>query len=434
MDLELQAIIEGVSNTQGDDFFQSITDQLAKVIKANYTFIARLDVEQHMSRTISMSVNGQAASNMEYSLKGTPCANVAEDSVCCFPRNVVSYFPDDQLLIDMGIEAYLGTPLHDSKGRVFGLIVALYEDPIESQERALTLFQIFSGRISAEMERRDYETQLEDLNAQLEEKVFARTSELSQTLDRLNATQEQLIEAEKNAALGSLVSGIAHEVNTPLGVAITAQSVMEDGFNTLCKKIDNDELTIQDMDAYRKEVAESLFLQGSNLHRARLLIDNFKKTAADQHSLELDRVDLADYYRQVLTTLKPLLKQKKVRVDVTNSTELLIDTYPGIHAQILTNLVSNSVKHAFDEGSNNTISIRVSPREDGGVEVSYHDNGKGLNAEQAKNIFNPFYTTARKEGGVGLGMSIVYNLITQNLKGGVTLFTDCEGFGLRFNC
>jgi signal transduction histidine kinase len=433
MELEIREIIEGVSNTQGTDFIQSITEQLAKVVKADYTFVAKLDIDNYLSRTLSMVVKGSKADNMEYSLAGMPCANVADDSVCCYPNKVVEYFPEDQLLIDMGIEAYLGTPLHDSKGNVFGLIVALYETPIEDEKRTSTLFQIFSGRISAELERRDYEHKLLALNESLEQKVVERTTELTETLHQLKSTQEQLIESEKNAALGGLVAGVAHEVNTPLGIAITAHSIMADRFNELSKKIQRDELSIQDMSKFQDDMRESLVLQQTNLDRAKRLIENFKKTASDQHESELESIHLKAYYQQVLSTLKPLLKEKSAEVTVSGDAMTHFTTYPGVHAQILTNLISNSVKHGFKEPSGNQIHIALF-NENGALKVVYQDNGTGLTKEQAKNIFTPFFTTARKEGGTGLGMSIVYNLITQKLRGRVHLGNNKQGFILEYYC
>ena len=151
MQSKIRTIIEAVSNTYGDDFFNSITLALHNVIDADYTFIAVLDTKKSISKTIALAAKGELADNFEYSLADTPCANVADDSVCYYRKHVCEIFPKDQLLIDMNIEAYLGSPLHDSKQEVMGLIVSLYERPLKDDKEVVTLFKIFSGRIAAEL-------------------------------------------------------------------------------------------------------------------------------------------------------------------------------------------------------------------------------------------------------------------------------------------
>ena len=184
MQSQIRTIIVAVSNTYGDDFFNSITLALHNVIGADYTFIAVLDAEKSISKTIALVAKGQIVDNFDYALEGTPCANVADDSICYYRDHVCETFPKDQLLIDMHIEAYLGTPLHDSKQEVMGLIVSLYEEPLEDDHEVVTLFKVFSGRIAAELERRDYEISLE-------QKVLSRTLALSSTEEQLQQAQQQ---------------------------------------------------------------------------------------------------------------------------------------------------------------------------------------------------------------------------------------------------
>jgi len=427
----IQEIIEAVSNSYGDEFFNKITVSLSKVIKADYTFIAILNKEAYCSKSIALVAKGELIDNIEYSLKDTPCADAADDSVCCYPKGVCAAFPNDQLLVDMKIEAYLGTPLHDSNQNVMGLIVALYEQPISDEQQVLTLFQLFSGRIAAEFERIDYEQSLED-------KITARTAELSETVKQLQMAQKQLVESEKMSALGNLVAGVAHEVNTPLGIAITTHSIIADELRKLEDKLDSQSLSMKDMESFRHTAKSAISMQGDNLIRAKNLMANFKKTAADQHQLELETLDIGKYYQQVISTLHSILKPQKVSLEIECQDKIVLATYPGVHAQILTNLISNSVKHGFSNSGNNDISpdntnqenkisISVKQLPTGEVTVSYCDNGRGLSEKAEQHVFEPFFTTARKRGGIGLGMSIVYNLISQKLNGAIELKNSNSG-------
>jgi signal transduction histidine kinase len=423
---DVQKVIKAVSNTYGDDFFKAITLALHNIIDADYTFIAVLDTEKAISKTIALAAKGKIVGNFEYPLEGTPCANVVDDSVCYYRDHVCDAFPKDQLLIDMKIEAYLGTPLQDSKQKVMGLIVALYEKPLEDDQEVVTLFKVFSGRIAAELERRNYE-------ASLEEKVLSRTLELSTTVDKLQQAQRQLVESDKMAALGSLVAGIAHEVNTPLGIAITTHSIITDEHKQLNNKIANKNLSMKDMTHYCQAVGTALSMQGDNLIRAKKLIENFKKTAVDQHQLEIETINVKDYYNKIVSTLASILKAKKVSLTITGDDNINLTTYPGIHAQILTNLIANSVRHGFEDTNDNNIVINIVKRKDL-VEVHYQDNGIGLSEEVQNHIFEPFFTTAKKSGGVGLGMSIVYNLITQKLLGNIFIDKNSQGASFTYQC
>ncbi len=433
METLLQSLIEGVSNTRGHDFFQRIVQLLNSVIGADYTFIARLDAHSHSANTIALVAKGKLVDNISYSLEHTPCANVSDDSFCCYPSNVCAAYPQDQLLVQMGVEGYLGTPLHDLTGRVIGIIVALYQKPIQNPQLVKNLFELFSGRIEAELERVEYEDRLQALNVQLEQKVAARTEQLQQTLADLQQMQHQLVESEKMAALGHLVAGIAHEVNTPLGVAITTQSVIADEFAHFAALLASDRLTKTDLRSFCQVLAQALPLLQVNLGRADELIQNFKRTAADQHSAEQGQMKVAQYYQQILSTLSPLLKKAGVRLELDIPFDWQLQTYPGSHVHILTNLVVNSVQHGFAAtGADHQIWLTGEKLAEDLYCIHYRDNGAGLSTLSKQHIFEPFFTTARNHGGVGLGMSILYNLVTQQLGGQVRL-PEGEGFRLSYS-
>jgi len=430
----IQEVIEAVSNSYGDEYLAKVSLALNKVTAADCTFIARINPAKHSYATKVVIVKGEIAENFECSLENSHYANMTEKSECFYDKDFSEYFSKDKQLNGMNIQAYLGTPLINSKQQVIGLIVTLFKAEYKKEKEIPSLLQLFSGRISAELERLDYEKALE-------EKISVRTLEFSDIEKQLQVTQKQLVESEKMSALGNLVAGVSHEVNTPLGIAITTHSIMADEFNKLKEKLDSQSLSMKDMENFRKTSESAISMQGENLNRAKKLIENFKKTAADQHQLEIETLDIGQYYQQVISTLRSILKPYNVTLTIQCQEKILIATYPGIHAQILTNLISNTVKHGFakineqsthNSNQQNTITIEVKELSSTEVEVIYSDNGRGLSKSAQQHIFEPFFTTARENGGIGLGMSIVYNLINQKIHGTISLKTSQVGACFRY--
>lgn len=419
MEQILRNIIEGVSNNYGKAFFDTITLKLHECIGADFTFIARLDVDAYVSKTISLVAGGELVDNMEYSLTNTPCANVADDSTCLYPNQITHLFPDDQLLIDMGIEGYVGTPLHDSKGNVMGLTVALYKSPIENIELVETIFKIFSGRIAAEIERSEHE-------AHLESKVHERTEHLEKALADLKRTQAQLVHQEKLASLGGVVAGIAHEINTPLGIAKTGTSYHEELLKKISLQFSDKTLTASAMGAYMTQGLEVIETVMNNLERAIDLVQNFKHAAVDRIDDNCYEHNLSELVTRLTGTMNAEFHRNHIECAVNIDPAIKITTYASDLSQVLSNLIMNASVHAFDSSEENKLWIDA-VQKGNKIHLMVTDNGVGVEKTIEDKIFEPFVTTKRNQGSTGLGMNIVHNLISKRLKGEIKLLSPLEG-------
>lgn len=254
--------------------------------------------------------------------------------------------------------------------------------------------------------------------------------ELKISLDTLEKTRDQLVQSEKMAALGELVAGVAHEINTPVGVGVTAASFLETKTSEFKKLFDSNALKRSELENYlqtTQEIANSILI---NMERAAELISSFKQVAVDQSSEKRRRFELDQYLREVLLSLRPRLKKTGHEIEVICDQKIEMNSYPGAFSQILTNLIMNSLVHGFAGIENGKISINMEMA-DQIVSFIYSDNGVGMGPEQKEKVFDPFYTTMRGKGGTGLGMSIVFNLVTQTLKGNISCESD-QGKGVRF--
>jgi predicted ATPase/signal transduction histidine kinase len=250
----------------------------------------------------------------------------------------------------------------------------------------------------------------------LEQKVIARTRELSKALDDLKATQKQLVEAEKMAALGGLVAGVAHEINTPVGVGITLASTLVEVTQTFKAEIDRGQLKKSVLTNYLDTAQESASLMLTNLQRAGDLIQSFKQVAVDQTHLEQRSIALKSYLEDLLFSLSPQLRQAQHTLTLTGDDSISIISYPGAIAQLITNLLNNSLLHAYPTGAAGQLHIGIQQTDEFAI-LKYSDDGCGIPPENLDKIFDPFFTTARDRGGSGLGLHIVYNLVTQKLGG-----------------
>ena len=242
--------------------------------------------------------------------------------------------------------------------------------------------------------------------------------------------EKQLFQYEKMAALGSMVAGVAHEINTPLGIGITASTFLEDTTRKYQRKIEDRSFSQADMEKFVTTVSEASSLIFLNLKRAADQVNSFKTVAVDQSSGEYRSFMLKRYINDVLMSLRPKYKRSGHIISVNCPENLSLFSSPGALSQIITNLVIYSLDHGFSSGEAGEITIDI--RDDGdGVCLRYADNGKGMKPETLARIFEPFYTTSKKNGGTGLGMHIVHNIVTQSLKGSIVCHSR-EDVGTEF--
>lgn len=282
------------------------------------------------------------------------------------------------------------------------------------------------------------EEQLLHLNEELEARVAQRTEqlaganrELQQTLEDLQQTQRQLVLSEKLAALGELVAGIAHEINTPVGVALSAGSTLAEKTRALAGLFAQGEMKRSDLTQYLDDSREGTEMIFANLDRASELIRSFKMVAADQVSGTRRSFNVKDYIDEVLLSLRPKLKKTRHRIEVLCDEHLVIESYPGAFSQILTNFIINSLVHGFEADQAGQIRIEVI-RTNGTLKLHYGDNGGGMAPEIRDRIFEPFFTTARSQGSTGLGLHIVFNIVTRTLGGTITC-ESAPGRGTEFH-
>jgi len=286
-------------------------------------------------------------------------------------------------------------------------------------------------REEAETISHTYQAHLERLTNELEERVKGRTVELQESLDRLQNTQSQLVESEKMSALGGLVAGVAHEVNTPLGISITAASIFKNEIKTVKDLLEENKLSKSALDHFIETISEADEILIKNLDRAALLVRNFKKISVDQSSEEVRDFELNEYLLEVISTFKNELKHRPVelKLDFDNQ-KIPMHSYPGAISQIVVNMLQNALLHGFEHDQEGVITL-TTQHKDESVLIIFSDTGKGVDPDIADKIFEPFITTKRNKGGTGLGLNITYNLINQHLKGSIILDTD-NNVGARF--
>jgi len=249
-------------------------------------------------------------------------------------------------------------------------------------------------------------------------------------LQNLRETQNSLIEAEKLAALGRLVAGVAHEINNPLGTSLTLASSLERKSRLFAVEATQGTLKRSSLNEFVEAIRDGSAQLQESLNRAAGLIQSFKQVASDRNNSDMRSFDLGHLTEQVATGLRPALPKHDVTLNVECQRGLSMRSYPGSYGQVLTNLFLNSIAHAFPDGQQGKIAIKVSASGANGVEIIFTDDGCGMSADVRRQAFNPFFTTCRHQGCTGLGLHIVYSIVTDRLGGRLDLKSE-PGRGTR---
>ena len=265
------------------------------------------------------------------------------------------------------------------------------------------------------MQKKKADEKILTINKDLEQK----TKELKASLALIQETQNQLVESEKMASLGELVAGVAHEINTPIGLAVTESSFLEYKTSELNKKYVTGTMKRSDLEKFMKTAQEASLGILKNLNRAANLIQNFKQVAVDQSNEQKRKINVLNYMNEILVSMRPKYKRTNHKISVNCPDDIEITTYPGAFYQVMSNLIMNSLIHGFDHIENGEMIFNISLNEKN-LLIQYVDNGKGIAPGILSKIFDPFFTTKRGKGGTGLGLHIVYNLVVQNLGGTIS--------------
>jgi PAS domain S-box-containing protein len=422
---QAMALLRGrIEARVGGDFFLALATGLARVLDVERVMIGRYHGSPP-TRVVSLALARRdgPSEQADFAIAGTPSAAVLAEGQIEVLDGVTQRFPDDAALATRGLRSYIGRRLDDSHGRPIGVLAVLHGQPMAADDAAARLLDLFQARVAAELERVIAEEDLQRLADTLENRVAERTHELEEANASLSQAMEHLVQREKLASLGSLVAGVAHELNTPIGNALTVSTALNDIHRQFADVLAKGAVRRSALDRFVAENSEATELIERNLQRAAALISHFKQVAVDQASVRRRQFDLAALVEDVLSTLSPRLKRSPHRVEVDIPPGLVLESYPGPLEQVLTNLVENSLVHGFESGQPGVIRISAEaagPR----IRLRYADDGLGIPPVLRHRVFDPFFTTKLGQGGSGLGLYLVYNLVHGRLGGSIELLDD----------
>ncbi len=422
--INLKLIVEGIASQIGEAFFQACAHYLAEVLQIQYALIAEfINDSQPRAKVLAFWAGKDFGENFEYELAGTPCGVLYEEGLQIYPQLLQQLFPEDQDLVTLNAESYLGIPILDPQGKPLGHIAGLHTQPLKhnylEQEAIL---KIFAARSAAEIERQLAEKTLKQQNIYLEA-----------TLKKLQQTQAQLIQAEKMSGLGHLVAGIAHEINNPIGFIHSNITHTQEYFNILLELLAayqlespqpspflQEKIQAADLAFLQEDVSKMLSSMQSGSDRIRdivLSLRNFSRF--DEAGKKL--VDLQEGIESTLLILQHRLQAQRNYPEITVIRDYRklpkVYCYASQINQVFMNILMNAIdilKSSLPSIASPMIRIKTEAIADGkAVRISIIDNGCGIDETTLSQIFNPFFTTKPVGSGTGLGLSISYQIVVE---------------------
>jgi signal transduction histidine kinase len=332
----------------------------------------------------------------------------------------------DRPLGNVDIASWMGAPMLLGDVAYGVIIVQSYDASVIYTQADLDILAFMASHVAVAMARMQADREVRRAKDALEEQNAA----LENALTSLKDAQGELVRQEKLASLGRLVAGVAHEINTPLGICVTATSHLVEELKLTREDMAAGTLDEDGLNQFLDIIDQSLKIMTTNTQRAAALVRSFKQVAVDQSSDDIRSFNLRKYIDEVLLSLQPKLKGKPIAIDIDCAPNIELASFPGAVSQIVTNMVMNSLVHGFEEGQPGK--IKISGKVDGDfVDFDYSDDGVGMDSATLAQLFDPFFTTKRGSGGSGLGAHILFNLVTGAL-GGTVKVVSAPGMGLHY--
>ena len=393
----LPAVMDGIANSYGQDFLENITVQLAQSISADFAFIGRVSDDRRSVQTLALCQGNKIIPNFSYALESTPCEIVLERGTSVYPERVAEFYPEDGLLLEMGIEGYLGTALLDRNDNVLGLVVGLYQSPMLDTRNNKALFELFSGRIAAEIESTENVYALQSLNDELESRIEARTAAL----------------AAANNNLEAFAHSVSHDLKAPVRAIQGIGQIICEDFS----------------DGLPAQVKDYLQMIETNAAQMRRLIDDMLALAQTKEAdIQRQRIDVSSLCDDIITNLQQL---EPTRVtDIHIQPHIYVDGDEGLCHILFTNILSNAWKYSSTQ---DCCQISVSQcRDKNRLAINIQDNGVGFDAANAPDIFAMFQRVHSDDEfeGTGVGLATVKSILDKH-KADIAVESQL-GLGAKF--
>ncbi len=439
----LKLIVAGIASKIGEEFFQACVHYLAEVLKVKYAIIAEfVDSDQPQGRVLSFWAGEGFGPNFEYNLAGTPCGLLYQEGLKIYPHSIQQLFPEDEDLLRLQAESYLGIAIVDSKGKTIGHLAALHTEPLKySYEQQESILKIFAARSAAEIERQLAEKALKQQNIYLQE-----------TLQALKKTQAQLIHAEKMSGLGQMVAGVAHEINNPVTFISGNLNYVKNYFQDIldlvqtcqeyCPSLPEEvEAKIEEieLDYIEEDLPKLLASMARGTNRISEIVKSLR-TFSRLDEAARKSVDIHASLDSTLLILQAHFKNQPFQIEVIKNYGELpwVNCYASALNQVFMNILNNAIDALKLKFSQNKfleeqprICVRTEKLENDWLGIYISDNGLGMTEENRSKIFDPFFTTKPVGQGTGLGLSISYQIIVERHEGRIRC-TSSPGKGSEF--